>query len=370
MVNKEPLPVKEKPLNREPPLAELVSSFYTESCGYDRNHGPIPRIDPERHRVVVDGDVHRKLSLSVAQLQHDFPQHEVSCALQCAGNRRHTMRTLLKEVDGLDWGDGAVMNCTWGGPRLRDVLLQAGIALSEPSKAHVAFACYQTYCQDDDYYGVSIELPRALRVEAEVVLALQMNGKTITPNHGYPVRVIAPGVAGARSVKWLDRITVQRSESSNFYQQRDYKILPAEATDRQKAKQYWHTVPSVQDMPINSAVAVPACGETVTLSPEGTTIVRGYALPGGADGPIQRVEVSVDDGRTWRDAEIVDGKDGRGKWCWALWRAEVTLPRAEPGRILSRATDRAGNTQAAGPQWNLRGVCYNGYGEARDLVVV
>ena len=66
-----------------------------------------------------------------------------------------------------------------------------------------------------------------------------MNGKPLTAKHGFPVRVIVPGVSGCRSVKWLDRITVQSQESTNLYQRYDYKILPPEATDKEMAKKYW-----------------------------------------------------------------------------------------------------------------------------------
>ncbi len=91
------------------------------------------------------------------------------------------MRTRLKEVQGVNWFDGAVMNCHWRGPRLRDVLHKAGIALSdrERDKAHVAFACYQTLCQDDEWYGASIPLERALRADADVILALEVSGKIL-----------------------------------------------------------------------------------------------------------------------------------------------------------------------------------------------
>ena len=197
-----------------------------------------------------------------------------------------------------------------------------------------------------------------------------MNGETLPINHGYPVRVIAPGIAGARSVKWLDRVTVQLEESSSFYQQRDYKVLPPEATDREKAELFWPLVPAVQDMPVNSVIAEPACGQTVVLAADGTAEVRGYALPQGCDGPVRRVEVSADGGQSWADAAIADGIDGRRRrWCWVLWTARVALGRGQPGRILSRATDTGGNVQCACPTWNLRGVAYNGYGEARDLTI-
>ncbi|KAI9834552.1 MAG: hypothetical protein M1819_002928 [Sarea resinae] len=327
-------------------------------------------MDAERHIVRVDGAVSNILELTVSQIQEDFQQHEVVCALQCAGNRRHTMRTLLKEVDGIDWGDGAVMNCRWRGPRLRDVLNKAGIQIPKGQKAHVAFACFQTQCQEDSWYGGSIELDRGMSVEGEVILAVEMNGKPLPVKHGYPVRIVAPGVAGARCVKWLDRITVQLAESKNFYQQHDYKILPPEAINKEVAKKYWHTVPPVQDMPVNSVIASPQSGDTVKLPPNNLINVSGYALPSGDKGPVVKVEVSTDGGKSWANAKIIDETGGRSKWSWVLWKASVKLERGSKKKIFSRAADAGGNVQCVCPQWNLRGVAYNGYGESRDLKVV
>ena len=151
-----------------------MPSFITEKNGYDRNHGPIPYVDTSSYRVKVDGAVRNPLSLSIHELSNSFPQHTVTCALQCAGNRRHTMRTFLKEVDGIDWGDGAVMNCRWQGPRLRDVLQKAGVNERSQEARHVAFACYRTEVQEDSWYGGSIELERGLSEEGEVILALEV----------------------------------------------------------------------------------------------------------------------------------------------------------------------------------------------------
>lgn len=111
-----------------------------------------------------------------------------------------------------------------------------------------------------------------------------MNGKPLSIKHGYPVRVVVPGVSGCRSVKWLDRITVQSEESTNLYQRYDYKILPPEATDKEAAERFWDKTPALLDMPINSAIAVPQTGDTVKISSRGTIEVRGYALPQGAHG--------------------------------------------------------------------------------------
>lgn len=193
-----------------------------------------------------------------------------------------------------------------------------------------------------------------------------MNDQPLTPNHGYPVRVVTPGIAGARAVKWLDRITVQRVESPNFYQQHDYKILPLEAVDKESAEPFWHLTPGIQNMPVNSVIALPEEGSTVTRAQDGTITVQGYALPSGDNGPVTKVEVSADDGKTWTDAELVHHPQD-GKWSWKLWRTDIKIEPGSGRVVFSKATDNAGNTQERSSQWNLRGVGYNGYGEARDL---
>lgn len=123
------------------------------------------------------------------------------------------------------------------------------------------------------------------------------------------------------------------------------------------------------DTPINSIVAVPADGETVSLSPSGTVETKGYAVPQGADGPVIRVEVSGDGGTTWIDAEL-SGASHETKWCWVLWKAQLKMAVGNGREILSRAADARGNTQQEHSQWNLRGVGYSGYGRAEDLTVV
>ena len=330
------------------------------------------------------------------------------------------MRTKLKEVSGIDWCDGAVMNCQWRGPRLRDVLLRAGLQLSEDKwrGAHVAFACFQTPAQDDEWYGGSIELERAMRLDADVILALdvrmafscalsrpqlkespclsvrstlislrelfkertasdhgKMNDAPLPTAKGFPVRIVAPGIAGARSVKWLDRITVQLQESCNFYQQRDYKVLPPEADCAAKAAEWWPRVAAIQDMPVNSVIGEPETNARVQRDCDGRIQVRGYALPSGEDGPVVKVDVSADEGQTWQCAELLGAQPGTedgvsSKWAWSLWRARVQVEKGAGKRVLSRATDRKGNVQPACPAWNFRGVVYNGYGEASGLDIV
>ncbi|KAL4923355.1 putative sulfite oxidase [Aspergillus undulatus] len=367
----------DSPLNREPPVKELVSQFLTPGkISYDRNHGPIPHLSADTHTVKIDGLVTTPLRLSIHDLATQFPQHEVLCALECAGNRRHTMRTMLKEVEGIDWGDAAVMNCKWKGPRLGDVLRRAGVQEARPgSGLHVAFSSYQVECQEDKWFGGSVKLERGLDEDMDVILALEMNDSPLEPNHGYPVRVVLPGIAGARWVKWLDRITVQEQESTNFYQRRDYKVLPEEAVDRDAAEPFWDRTPAMSEVSINSVVAVPEDNETVPLNKSGKLEVKGYAVPQGSDGPVTKVQVAGDGGKNWVDAQIgnsgpdVPNGNRARKWCWVLWRAEVIVEKGTGKEVVSRAFDAGGNEQSEHTQWNLRGVGYSGYGRARNLTI-
>jgi sulfite oxidase len=285
------------------------------------------------------------------------------------------MRTKLKEVSGIDWFDGAVMNCKWTGPLLVDVLEKTGVKLEEGQwkDAHVAFACHQTPTQDDKFYGASIPLSRAMDPNNSILLALEMNDKPLPPNHGAPIRVVTPGIAGARSVKWLDHITVQMTESDSYYQQHDYKVLPPEADTKEKAEEWWGKVAAIQEMPVNSVVAVPKPDSKVERNEDGTIEVKGYALPSGADGPIVKVEVSVDGGNTWKKADFVktDAESGAElKWAWTLWQTRIKVEKGKDITVYSRATDKSGNTQKNCPEWNFRGVAYNGYGEASGLEIV
>lgn len=119
-------------------------------------------------------------------------------------------------------------------------------------------------------------------------------------------------------------------------------------------------------MPINSVILAPRSGDSIVADKDGMITASGYAVPGGSGGPVTKVEISVDGQRTWTTATF---QVTPSKWSWALWQARIEVGGGSH-RFFSRAFDRAGNEQAAEPQWNLRGVAYNGYGESRDVIVV
>jgi len=198
-----------------------------------------------------------------------------------------------------------------------------------------------------------------------------MNRQPISPDHGYPLRVIVPGCTGARWVKWVDRITVAKGESPNFYQRRDYKVLPPDCTTREMAEPLWEKCQSIYALPVNSIIANVLPVQTEDGG-NGVWRVKGYAM--GGDSQIARVEVAIqaEEGRReeWMQAAITYQE---GKWSWTLWECLLDIRHAQAEieqkggerklTILCRARDKKGEEQKRECAWNMRGVAFNAYGK-------
>lgn len=299
----------------------------------------------------------------------------------------------IKEVRGILWDNGVIANCRWRGVRLRDILLRAGLAQElqkvQHDNYHVWFASHVSVCQDDMYYGGSVPLAKALDPEGDVILALdvsvsfksfensvncgyQMNDEQLTPDHGYPLRVVVPGYTGARWVKWVDQITIATAESPNFYQQCDYKVLPPTVESKDQALKFWDKVPSITTLAVNSVIAsmilVPS--QSGLLNETEKVRVKGYTMGrGGKGGRITSVEIAVDKNgeENWVEAQITYQE---GKWSWTLWQCELDVSEAKQEaeshgkrelQILARARDEIGEMQKRECAWNLRGVAFNAY---------
>lgn len=211
-------------------------------------------------------------------------------------------------------------------------------------------------------YGASVPIAKAMDPRGDVLLAYEMNGQPLTRDHGYPLRVIVPGVAGCRSVKWVTKIIASDEESRSFWQRFDYKTFSPNV-DWDSVD--WNASPAIQNLPVTSAITSPAQGTLIERDgdDELTVLVKGYAWSGGGNGII-RVDVSIDGGQTWQDANLERVKQDAGRsWAWALWQCEVEIPKDHEGplHIVAKATDESCNTQPERAEgiWNLRGVACN-----------
>lgn len=333
------------PFNAEPPLHRLRGGLMTgQKDFYVRSHGNIPRLDEQTHRLRVTGMVQTPLDLSVPDLRDRFPARTVTAVMQCAGNRRADQQQ-VRPTSGDPWAPGAIGNADWTGIALADVLKAAGA--DEAATLHVAFdACDEVEMPEEGRFNYGASIPMAKAMAPEVLLAFAMNGEALAPEHGYPLRVVVPGYAGVRSPKWLSAITVQDKPSDNHMQARDYKLLPADVTEDTVD---WDKGVTIYDMPLNSAICEPAAHAALKAGP---TTVRGYAIATARD--IVRVDVSIDGGRSWSQADLEH--DPQAPWSWTFWSADLDLPKGDH-ELAVRAWDSAGQTQPAQPDdtWNFKG---------------
>jgi sulfite oxidase len=327
-----------QPYNAETPLALLCQHDLTPNEQFFvRNHGDVPTIDPRTHRIAIGGDVRTAMSIGVDELRDRFPNHTITATLACAGNRRREFSRIATVPTKLPWGPGAIGNATWTGVRLRDVLATAGVA---PDARHVAFGGVDNAetPQRPEPFGGSIPIGKALT--PEVVLAYAMNGARLAPEHGFPLRVVVPGFIGARSVKWLASITVQREPSTSFFHRVDYTLAGE----------------PLGALQLNSAICQPADNEAGAAT---TILVEGYAIGGGGR-PVERVEVSCDDGQTWRAARLVAPVGD--PFTWQRWHVTLAVP-AGSDQIVVRACDGASADQPPrlATAWNPKGYMNNAW---------
>ena len=339
------------PMNAEPPLSKLVRSWMTPVENfYIRSHAPVPKIDSQSFRLIVDGLVERPLSLSLAQLNDEFDQHSTVATLTCAGNRR-SEHSLIKPVKGVPWQEGAIGNARWGGVLLSDVLKKAGITADAK---HVWFEGLDEVPHGDGIipFGGSIPLEKVFADTAGMpgaLLTTKMNDAPLTGDHGAPLRTVVPGYIGARSVKWLGRIVVSDRPSPNHYVATAYKLVE-DGTPLE-----WSEQAPIYRMPFNSVICDPTAQARLKT---GAVTVSGYALPPGRPGAtIAQVEVSPDGGGSWLPAKIVSPVREN---CWVLWSVDVPV-KSGTGQFVVRATDSQGRRQPETVDWNQKGYLFNAW---------
>ncbi|KAF2092876.1 hypothetical protein NA57DRAFT_13712, partial [Rhizodiscina lignyota] len=319
----------DKPCNAETPGEVLKDYITPNEVFYVRNHMWVPIVD-DTYRLTIELADGSEASYSLQDLKDKFKKYTITSVMQCSGNRRKQMNDSVRPTNGLQWTVGGIGNATWAGVRLRDVLADAGFSVDDPPEdsQHAQFMGLEAY-------GGSIPIGKAVDAHGDVLLAYEMNGETLPPDHGHPIRVVVPGHVAARSVKWLSKITISDDESMSQWQRKDYKCFgPNEA-----GKENWAKARSIQEMPITSAFT-----SVSKISDE--LVAHGFAYSGGGR-EIVRVDVSEDNGKTWKQAELVDGdRKGHKAWAWKRWKYQISPEGAANGaELVVKATDEAYNTQ-------------------------
>ncbi len=283
----------------DPRLSALVESEQTPNDSFYRVAIDIidPTVDIAGWSLTVDGLVGSPKTYHLQDIQA-LPQAVQYTTLECVSN----------QVNG-----DLISNAKWTGVRISDLLQDAGGA--QPAAKYIVF--YSV-----DGYSVGIPLSKALM--SECLVAYDMNDQPLPVKHGYPLRGLIPGLYGMMSAKWVKAISLLDSEYQGYWQTRG-----------------WTNGATINTV---SFIVIPGAGGQVSLSKNGgSVVVAGYAFAG--DRGISKVEVSLDQGKTWQLAQL---KKPLSNLTWALWAYEWVPPTTGGYVIYARATDASGQTQTSG----------------------
>ncbi len=346
-----------------PPLLETQRDVFTSILTpndqfFVRWHMPdIPtHIDPETFTISVNGLVEREINISLNDLKTKFEQVEVTAVLQCGGNSRSAFTPI---AGGIQWGSGAMGCATWKGVRLRDLLDQAGL---KKDAEWIGF----NGSEKAAYYETP-EFIRELHLEElddHVILAYQMNGEDLPYLNGYPLRLVIPGSYSDSWVKMLSNITVTDEYKHLFFMDVAYRVPDNECECETPEKKAPKTKP-ITKMNVKSIIGYPTNGGKLSLNSH--VVVRGVAFDDGHG--IKKVLVSTDEGKTWQEALLDDGKAGR----YAYRAFRFTFKPTKLGKLtfMAKAINNIGEEQpfANEIKWNHGGYKYNGIDEVTVEVI-
>ena len=334
-----------RPLDAETPVREFTSFLTPNHRFFVRSHFGLPpqdAVSEANWKLRVGGLVERSREFSLKDLRQ-MEAVTITAVVQCSGNGRAFHRP---KIPGVQWERGAVGNAQWTGVRLRDVLAQAGV---RGAAHHVQFQGADRPVVDSvPQFIRSIPLEKALH--PDTILAYEMNGRPLPLLHGAPLRVITPGWMADSCIKWLNEITVQADEAKGYYMQTAYRV-PTKPVEPSAVAGGPST--PVEAMVVKSLIAAPQEGETVRVGP---VTIQGVAWSG--EGKVVKVEVSIDEGKTWEAARFIGEEQ---PYAWRQWQLVWKAKTAGAFTILCRATDARGETQPATTCWNPSGFLWNGW---------
>ncbi len=325
--------------NRGMPLEGLRYPITPAGMHYLLVHFDIPAVEADAWRLEVGGLVARRLKLTLEEIRRR-PSVTIAVTMECAGNGR---ALLDPRPVSQPWLVEAVSTAEWTGTPLRGLLEEAGIV---DDAVEVVFTGLDRGIQGDEeqYYQRSLAVAEAMR--DEVLLAYQMNGRPLEPQHGYPLRLIVPGWYGMASVKWLQGIEVVAQPFRGYQMVGSYRYS-------RSADDPGEPVTVIRVRALMVPPGIPDFMTRRRLVQAGEVVLGGRAWAGRLD--VSRVEVSEDGGRTWREAEL------GGPVSPYAWRPWTYRWLARPGEyvLCVRAQDSEGGVQPTDQDWNFHGIGNN-----------
>ncbi len=299
-----------------------------------RDHSRTARIDASTWRLRVEGSgVARPREFSYAEILA-MPSVSVIRFVECAGNGRSFFEALYgKRAQGTQWKLGAIGVAEWTGVPLREVL----------ERCEVRRTARDVMPEGLDELKVRRPMPIGKALADDTLLVYAMNGETLPPDHGIPVRVLVPGWIGVANVKWVGRIVVSEEPLYSPWNTESYVLIGPDYAPAPPAKG-----PALTFQTVKSAFELPWEAQV----PAGPYLLRGRSWYG--QGRISRVEVSLDRGISWQPARL---REPNIPQAWVRWDLDWD---ARPGTysLRARATDDKGHTQPAGVPFNEQGYLY------------
>ena len=318
----------EEPLNLEMPFEQLDGFITPTKAFYVRTHFPIPKIDKNKWRLRIEGEVEKPFEFRYDELLK-LESRKIPATLECAGNNRNLLETKVK---GVQWGLGAVGNAEWTGVPLSILIDRAGVKSN--ALEVILEGADSGKLEDPKGPAGELNFARSIPLEkarSDVLLAYKMNDVDLPPEHGFPLRAIVPGWYAMASIKWLERIIVTDRPFNGYYQTLDYAFW-------KRRGDIADLVP-LSEVQIKAEIAQPIAGEIVSANSK----VRVHGAAWTSDGEITKVELSADGGSTWNEVKLLAESKPNA---WRLWEFDWKTPaRSGKATLIARATDSKSRKQ-------------------------
>ena len=330
------IPLSENPYNAETPLSALRYDLTPINLAYVRNHFDVPTIDKSEWSLEVAAGTN-SFSISLTELQM-LPTQTLTIVLECAGNGRKSMNPV---PEGTAWEYGAISIVEFTGTALRNIFSDLEISKFIVEVGFHGADRGKVNGKGNESFIRSLPIDVAL--DSNTILAWEMNGQALTPDHGFPLRLVVPNWYAMASIKWLEKVELLTEPYKGYFQYDDYVYVDEQGPNQSDPVRHIRT---------RSLIISPSEGQALN---KGEIKMAGIAWSG--EGPLTQVEVSVDGGRIWSEADLEPKKSQYGVYHWSYtWQAD------EQGEytLATRAKGSAGNSQPSIQIWNRKGYGNNG----------